>query len=67
MNHYHAYGEPEDVGRKRTKRDDRDNGCCRCEAHIAGPLMATRERPSCQMVCYMCERVEILTARLGGE
>lgn len=64
--HFHAMGEPEDLGKAPgTKMRGPINGVCRCAEHIAGPMMATRQRPACEMRCYMCERIEVLAARLG--
>jgi hypothetical protein len=61
MTHYHAFGEQADGGSKAGPA----NGVCRCEAHIAPPLKATRQRPECDLECYMCERARVLIVRLG--
>lgn len=43
------------------------NGACRCQQHGTGlrgqPLPTNRPSPSCEMGCYMCERI----AKLPGE
>jgi hypothetical protein len=65
--HYHAIGEAEDLGKKPgSKLRGPENGCCRCEAHIAAPLKATRQRPNCALPCYMCERFSALVAKGYG-
>lgn len=58
MSHFHAHGDAEDLAPKKMRGPV--NGACRCADHIAAPLMATRERPSCQMDCYLCERFGLL-------
>ena len=61
--HYHAAGDVELDGFNPSKRYP--NGACRCDAHIAKPLKATRAVPQCDKPCYMCQRVEQLKVRLG--
>lgn len=65
--HYHAMGEPEDLGKKPgSKMRGPQNGVCRCADHIADPLKVTRQRPSCGLECYMCERFRVLAAKMAG-
>jgi len=66
MAHYHAFGEATDLGKKPgTKLRGPANGCCRCEAHIADDMKEARRRPTCDMECYMCERMRVLAVRLA--
>lgn len=63
--HYHAFGEPADLGQPAgAKLRGPRNGCCRCADHMATRERAGRERPSCQLECYVCERTSVLSARL---
>lgn len=58
MAHFHAMGDAEDMAPKKMRGPA--NGACRCDDHIAAPLKATRQRPVCELPCYLCQRFGLL-------